>query len=70
MGKIPWMRAWQPTPIFFPGESHGQRSLGATVHWVARNTNKLIYKTKIDPLRKQTWLLKVKDRRDKLRVWD
>ena len=24
---IPWKRAWQPTPIFFPGESHGQRSL-------------------------------------------
>ena len=20
-------RAWQPTPVFFPGESHGQRSL-------------------------------------------
>ena len=26
-GKIPWRRAWQPTPIFLPGESHGQRSL-------------------------------------------
>ena len=25
--KIPWKRAWQPTPVFFPGESHGQRSL-------------------------------------------
>ena len=24
---IPWRRAWQPSPIFFPGESHGQRSL-------------------------------------------
>ena len=23
----PWRRAWQPTPIFLPGESHGQRSL-------------------------------------------
>ena len=21
------MRAWQPTPVFMPGESHGQRSL-------------------------------------------
>ena len=27
VGKIPWKRAWQPTPVFFPGESHGQRSL-------------------------------------------
>ena len=25
--KIPWRRKWQPTPIFLPGESHGQRSL-------------------------------------------
>ena len=27
VGKIPWRRAWQPTPVFSPGESHGQRSL-------------------------------------------
>jgi len=27
VGKIPWRRAWQPIPIFLPGESHGQRSL-------------------------------------------
>ena len=23
----PWRRAWQPTPVFLPGEAHGQRSL-------------------------------------------
>ena len=27
VGKIPWSRAWQPTPVFWPGKSHGQRSL-------------------------------------------
>ena len=27
VGKIPWGRKWQPTPVFLPGESHGQRSL-------------------------------------------
>ena len=27
VGKIPCRRAWQPTPLFLPGESHGQRSL-------------------------------------------
>ena len=27
VGKIPWRRAWQPTPVFLPGASHGQRSL-------------------------------------------
>ncbi|XDA86191.1 hypothetical protein R6Z07F_015941 [Ovis aries] len=27
VGKIPWRRKWPPTPVFLPGESHGQRSL-------------------------------------------
>ena len=27
VGTIPWRRKWQPTPVFLPGESHGQRSL-------------------------------------------
>ena len=26
-GRLPWSRAWQPTPVFLPGESHGQRNL-------------------------------------------
>ena len=26
-GHDPWKRAWQPTPVFLPGKSHGQRSL-------------------------------------------
>ena len=25
--KTPWRRAWQPTPVFLPGESYGQKSL-------------------------------------------
>ena len=25
--KIPWRRAWQPTSVFLPGDSQGQRSL-------------------------------------------
>ena len=33
VGKISWRRAWQPTPVFLFGESHGQRSLaGSPVH--------------------------------------
>ena len=27
VGQIPWRRAWPPTPEFWPGESHGHRSL-------------------------------------------
>ena len=32
-GKNPWRRAWQPTPVFLPGESHGQRSLVGYSPW-------------------------------------
>ena len=31
--KIPWKGKWQPTPVFFPGKSHGQRSLGGHSPW-------------------------------------
>ena len=27
IGKIPWKKKWQPTPVLLPRESHGQRSL-------------------------------------------
>ena len=30
VGKIPWRREWQPTPVFLPREFHGQRNLVAT----------------------------------------
>ena len=31
--KIPWRRKWQPTPVFLPGKSHGQRSLEGYIPW-------------------------------------
>ena len=31
--KIPWRRAWRPTPEFLPGESHGQGSLVGCSPW-------------------------------------
>ena len=33
VGRIPWRRAWQPTPVFLPGDSHGQRSLAGYSPW-------------------------------------
>ena len=27
VGKITWRRKWKPTPVFLPGDFHGQRSL-------------------------------------------
>ena len=35
--KIPWRKKWQPTPVFLPGEFHGQRNLMATVHGVTES---------------------------------
>ena len=31
--KIPWRKAWQPTPILLTGESHGQRNLAGCSSW-------------------------------------
>ena len=39
--KIPWRRAWQPTPEFLPGESHRQRTRWATVHEVIKSWTRL-----------------------------
>ena len=33
IGKIPWSRKWQPTPVFLPEYSHGQRSLADYSSW-------------------------------------
>ena len=40
--KILWRREWQPTPVFLPAESHGQRSLvGYIVHEMAKSQTRL-----------------------------
>ena len=31
--KLPWRRVGQPTPLFLPGESHGQKSLEGYSPW-------------------------------------
>ena len=33
IGKIPWRKKWQPTPVFLPGQFHGQRSLVGYSLW-------------------------------------
>ena len=33
VGKIPWRRKWQPTPVVLPGKCHGQRSLVGYGPW-------------------------------------
>ena len=39
VGKIPWKRAWEPTPVFFPGDFHGQRSLVSYSAWDHRESD-------------------------------
>ena len=33
VGKVPWWRKWQPTPVFVPKKSHRQRSLEGYSPW-------------------------------------
>ena len=33
LGRFPWRRAWQPTPVILPGESQGQRNLVGYSPW-------------------------------------
>ena len=37
----PWRREWQTTPVFLPGECHGQRSLAGYCPWVTKSWTQL-----------------------------
>ena len=37
--KIPWRRKWQPTPVFLPGKSHGQRRLVGYSPWGCKESD-------------------------------
>ena len=39
VGKIPWRRKWQSTPVFLPGKAHGQRSLMGYSPWGHKETD-------------------------------
>ena len=39
VGKIPWRREWKSTPIFLPGEFHGQRSLAGYRPWGCKESD-------------------------------
>ena len=50
VGKIPGRRTWQPTPVFLPGESHGQRGAWWTrVHGVAKSRQDWVTKSPPPP---------------------
>ena len=39
VGEIPWRRECQPTPIFLPGEFHGQRNLVGYIPWGCKESD-------------------------------
>ena len=40
VGKIPWRREWQSTPVFMPGEFHGHRSLVGYSPWSCKKLDR------------------------------
>ena len=40
-GRFPWRKKWQPTPVFFPGKSHGQRILAGYDPWGHKSQTQL-----------------------------
>ena len=60
--KIPWRRKWQPTPLYLPGNFHGQRSLAGYSPWGHTHActlgnelheNKLIGQSQVNHLREK-----------------
>ena len=41
VGNIPWRKEFLPTPVFLPGDFHGQRSKVGYSPWVARSWTQL-----------------------------
>jgi hypothetical protein len=39
--KIPWSRKWQPAPVFFPENFHGEGSLEGYIHGDAKSLAQL-----------------------------
>ena len=47
VGNIPWRREWQPTPVFLPGEVHGQMSLAGYSPWCRKNLDMTQHKRRL-----------------------
>ena len=57
IGKIPWRRKWQPTPVLLPGESHGWRSLVGYSSWGHKesDTTEQFYSLTHSPTQSESW---------------
>ena len=50
LGRFPWRRKWQPTPVFLPGESHGQRSLVGYSLWGQTGLSDFTFTFTLNPI--------------------
>ena len=50
VGKIPWRRKWQPTPVLMPGKFHGWRSLVGYSPWDCKESGAKKTKHKLSGL--------------------
>ena len=58
VGKIPWRRKWQPTPVFLAGKSHGQKSLVGYSSWGRKRAgHNLVAKQHHHPSLSLIWFL-------------
>ena len=57
-GKIPWRREWLSSPVFLPGESHGQRSLAYFIYTCiyTHRVSLLAQTVKNPPAIQETWV--------------
>ena len=78
--KIPWRRAWQPTPVFLPGKSYGQRSLvdyspwsciksDFTTYWEAKFLRSWVLRWKMRVLFPEMYFMKTSLRVEKIIYW-
>ena len=56
VGKMPWSRKWQPTPVFLPGKFHGQRSLVGYNPWGCPESDMTVQLSAQGFLHQQQWV--------------
>ena len=62
VGKIPWRRKWQPTPVFLPEKYHGERGMVGYSPWgVTRVGHDLVSKLSPQLISKNKSLLKASE---------
>ena len=57
VGKVPWRKKWQPTAVFLPGKSHGQKSLVGYSPWCHKRVGHDLSTKPLPWHWSQTWIL-------------